>query len=330
MNYRSYEELSELIKNNLTILQSRHFDLIVGNSKDSMVAVYIIALYLNKKCCDIKSYLDNFPLKTGITRKAKEDIKYPREAKSILLVEDIIKSDGFLENSIQYIIQKSSCNITTLCLYGARELEHKVDMILEYINKPISFEWNIFQQQFTSSACFDIDGVLCIDPTYEQDDDGEIYKSFLLDAPLLFKPNNRIKYLVTSRLEKYRTETETWLRRCNIEFESLIMLDLPSIEERQRLGINAIYKADAYKKSGQHLFFESSRSEAINIFEITGKPVYCVDTNEMFSKEMGNPKVIKQKESKITFSQKIKQKLFLLPKPVYYPLRAIYRKLKIG
>ena len=47
----------------------------------------------------------------------------------------------------------------------------------------------------------DIDGVLCADPTPEENDDGEKYRHFLLNAPPLFIPKVTIGTLVTSRLE---------------------------------------------------------------------------------------------------------------------------------
>ena len=45
-------------------------------------------------------------------------------------------------------------------------------------------------------------------PTKEQNDDGPEYVSFLLNAVPLYLPGSKIGTLVTSRLEKYRVETE--------------------------------------------------------------------------------------------------------------------------
>lgn len=62
----------------------------------------------------------------------------------------------------------------------------------------------------------DIDGVLCADPTPEENDDGEKYRHFLLNTPPLFIPKVTIGTLVTSRLEKYRPETEAWLQKNHV------------------------------------------------------------------------------------------------------------------
>jgi uncharacterized HAD superfamily protein len=62
---------------------------------------------------------------------------------------------------------------------------------------------------------------------------GEKYINFLLNSPL-FIPGSKIGTIVTSRLEKYRKETETWLAANNIKYNDLVMLDLPNMEARQR------------------------------------------------------------------------------------------------
>ncbi|WNF35301.1 hypothetical protein RJD24_12595 [Bacillaceae bacterium IKA-2] len=322
MIYKSFSDMSFLIKNNLSLLQSRNFDLIVGMSKTGIVPAYMISLYLNKNCCGLETLLNNNQLRTGITREVKDKLKYPNEAKNILIVLDYLEIGETLEKLLEQNNIKLT-NITTLCIYSdPNRLD--VDLVLEHIVGPTSFEWNIFSESFTRDACFDIDGVLCIDPNLEQDDDGEKYRDFLLNAPLLIKPIGKINYLVTSRLEKYRSETETWLKKNKIAYNSLIMLDLPSLEERLKLGINAIHKAETYKNSSQKLFYESSRSEAIKIHQLTNKPVYCVDTNEMFSIEMGIPNLC-AKVHKISLLEKLKSNVAKLPKPFFNILRGVYR-----
>jgi uncharacterized HAD superfamily protein len=159
-----------------------------------------------------------------------------------------------------------------------------LDFYFEYIPKPRLFEWNIYHHNLVRKSAFDIDGVLCFDPTEAENDDGETYLSFLLNARPKFIPTLPIHTLVTSRLEKYRSQTETWLRKHNVIFSQLIMLDLPSKEERKRINVYAKHKADIYNNNDELvLFFESSEKQAQNIFSITGKPVFCVETNKLFT-----------------------------------------------
>ncbi|CAG9606585.1 hypothetical protein [Pseudoneobacillus rhizosphaerae] len=325
MNYRSYSDLSNLIKNKIPMFQSKNFDLIVGVPRSGMIPAYIIALHLNKKCCDVETLINNYPLKTGSTRNAKNDIKYPSQAINILLVDDSICRGTSLANELSKIPAELKVKITTLAIYSSERERSDVNLYLEYLPMPRVFEWNIFHHNVLERSCFDIDGVLCIDPSEEQNDDGEKYIEFIKNAPSLFLPTGRINCLVTSRLEKYRPETENWLKKNGIKYNSLIMLDLPSKEERQRLGAHATHKAEAYKKLGLDLFYESERNQAIKIHELTKKPVYCVDTNEMFTK--GSIYSAIYGSSGVRKSA-IFNMIKTLPIPLYKSLRFFYRLIK--
>lgn len=325
MNYRSYNELSNLIKNNLYRLESQNFDLIVGIPRSGMIPAYMISLYLNKKCCDIRSLKKNELLTTGRTRKAKNDLTYPSEANKILLVDDSIWSGKSLANELDDIPQNIQSKITTLAIYSTKKDRNDVDLFFEYLPLPRAFEWNIFHNGIIENSCFDIDGVLCVDPIEEQNDDGEKYREFILNAEPLFIPSTKIKYLVTSRLEKYRPETETWLTKNGIRYDSLIMLDLPSKEERLRLGNHAEHKANSYKKSNSALFFESDKYQAIRIFELTKKPVYCVQTNEMYSKGNFVSSIHGSNTSKKMIIVNLLEKL---PTPISNNIRKWVRKIK--
>ncbi len=80
-------------------------------------------------------------------------------------------------------------------------------------------------------------------------------------------------------MEKYRALTEAWLAKNGIQYDQLIMLDLPSMAERRRLGAHGSFKADFYRKSDAILFIESEHPQALKITELSGKPVLCVETH---------------------------------------------------
>jgi uncharacterized HAD superfamily protein len=127
-------------------------------------------------------------------------------------------------------------------------------------------------------SCVDIDGVLCDDPNAEQNDDGEKYIQFLLNAPLKYKPSTKVHTLVTNRLEKYRPQTEQWLHLNGIEYKELLMLDLPDRATRVRMGNYGVFKAEVYESRKETLLFiESDRHQAAKINELTGRAVFCVD-----------------------------------------------------
>jgi uncharacterized HAD superfamily protein len=132
-------------------------------------------------------------------------------------------------------------------------------------------------------ACLDIDGVLCLDPTREQNDDGPAYDRFLTDACPNLIPSVPVGTLVTSRLERYRRQTEDWLAAAGVEFDELYMLDLPSAAERRRLKAHAPFKAEVYAaKRDSILFLESDESQASEISRMSGKAVVCTDTMRLF------------------------------------------------
>ncbi len=283
MNYKNFDLLSEDIKRNLFKIHEGKYDLVVGIPRSGMIPAYMIGLYLNVTVTDLSSLIDNRPVRKGITRKVRKEIQISHDAQRILMVDDSIMSGASMRDSVEKLPKELAGRVTTLAVYSDRPKRDDVDIFLEYLPAPRVFEWNIFHRNLLGRACVDIDGVLCVDPTEEQNDDGAHYRNFLLNATPLILPTFRIHSLVTSRLEKYRPETEEWLRNHGIEYENLIMLDLPSKEERQRLGAHSTHKAGYFKRSKElDIFIESDSQQAQKIMESTGKPVYCVDENRMY------------------------------------------------
>jgi uncharacterized HAD superfamily protein len=118
---------------------------------------------------------------------------------------------------------------------------------------------------------------LCLDPTQEENDDGTRYGRFLAEARPLYRPTVRIHHLVTSRLERYRPQTEAWLEQQRIEFDRLSMIDLPDAASRRRLRAHAPFKARLYREDDHaSIFLESEKEQAIAIAAASGKPVICI------------------------------------------------------
>jgi uncharacterized HAD superfamily protein len=158
-----------------------------------------------------------------------------------------------------------------------------VDFWFEELPKPRLFEWNIYHHNLVRSSAFDLDGVLCVDPIADENDDGAQYMRFLRNAQAKFIPTLPIHTIVTCRLEKYRQQTEMWLQRWNVQYGRLVMLDLPDKRTRKQLNIYAEYKADVYRDENLLLFFESDATQARRIFELTNKPVFSVEENRLLT-----------------------------------------------
>lgn len=280
MYYRNIADLNHILLKRLSILP-RDFDLIVGIPRSGMLPANLLALYLNKPYTDLDSFLNGHIYNAGARGKTFDDFN----TNKVLIVDDSLGSGAALNKAKARLESVAAKYALHYCaIYVAPGTEKQVDFYFEVVPLPRFFQWNILNHPSLEKACFDIDGVLCEDPTEEDNDDGERYINFILHAPPLFIPGNKIGALVTSRLEKYRPQTEAWLRANNVKYDELIMLDLPDKEARIKAGNHAEHKAKAYAAKPYTLFVESSLSQAMHINVLTKKPVFCTENFEMVYK----------------------------------------------
>jgi uncharacterized HAD superfamily protein len=201
------------------------------------------------------------------------------------VVDDSVASGAALQECKENLKHLTAeFNIRYCAVYVVPGKEKLVDFYFETVALPRYFQWNILNHTTLEKACFDIDGVLCADPLPEQNDDGEKYRDFLLNAPPLFIPGSKIGTIVTSRLEKYRKETETWLQQYKIRYNKLVMLDLPDMEARQKANNHGAHKAKTYMSGPYVLFVESEPAQAMEINRLSKKPVLCTANFEMIFK----------------------------------------------
>jgi uncharacterized HAD superfamily protein/hypoxanthine phosphoribosyltransferase len=277
MNYRGITDLNNIILKRLSILP-RDIDLIVGIPRSGMLPANLLALYLNKPYTDIHSFLNGHIYKAG----ARGQFIRTAEYKKILVVDDSVASGSAINECREQLRHLEDRFLIEYCsIYVAPGKERSVDYYFEVVPLPRYFQWNIFNHTSLEKACFDIDGVLCVDPLPEENDDGPRYKQFLQTAAPLFLPGARIGTLVTSRLEKYRNETESWLRKNGVRYNQLVMLDLPHMEARRQANNHAIHKAKTYASGQYTLFVESDPGQAADINLLTKKPVFCTARFEM-------------------------------------------------
>lgn len=280
MNYRNVNDLNQVILSNISKIP-RDFDLIVGVPRSGMLPANLLSLYLNRPYTDLQSFLKGHIYKAG-ARGQFFDIS---EFKNVLIVDDSVASGSALKqckDSLKHLTPQF--NFKFCAIYVAPGKRNSVDYYFESVPLPRYFQWNVFNHTTLEKACFDIDGVLCVDPTPEQNDDGEKYIDFLNNADPLYVPGCRIGAIVTSRLEKYREQTEAWLSKHNIIYNELIMLDLPNMEARQKANNHGSHKAKAYTSKPYVLFIESDYSQAIEINKLSKKPVLCTENFEMVFK----------------------------------------------
>jgi len=284
LTYKTYQNLIFDIKSNIDKIPT-DIDLVVGIPRSGMIPAYMIGLMLSKQVCTLYEFLSE-DFKNNTTRR----VKFSQEIKNVLIIDDSILS-GNASLRTKKLIKESELdkkyNIKYLAIYYKNnDYKKYIDIALVQVNSPRLFEWNYLNHTFLQDAAFDIDGVLCKDPLPQENDDGIKYLNFLNNAKPLFIPQYKIPYIITSRLEKYRKETEDWLRNNNVQYDHLIMLSGYTAEERKKLNLHAKFKAEQYKKLADiQLFIESDRKQAEQIAKLTGKLCFCASTDELFGKK---------------------------------------------
>jgi uncharacterized HAD superfamily protein len=260
----------------------KNISLIVGVPRSGLLAANILALHLNLPLTDIQGLIENRIIESGERCKTRNRNRYPVDKHTVLVVDDSVAT-GNTMRKIKYKLSNSNLKaIVIYCgVYVSSKSERYVDFHFEQIQGDRVFEWNLMNSWIMGQSCTDLDGVLCEDPTEEENDDGERYKKFIMQAKPLLIPSRKMKCIVTCRLEKYRSLTEEWLKSQGIEYGSLVMMDFPDKEARLRANCHAAFKAQAYNKTQARLFIESSLKQAVEISKISSQPVLCIENQQM-------------------------------------------------
>lgn len=281
MNFITISNLNETVCRNLHKIPA-DVDLVVGIPRSGMLAASLIGLYLNVPITDIDAFLDKRIYSLGDTRKNRSWIKSIEEARKILIVDDSVSMGDAIKGARKKVEGfKGQSQLIFAAVYTTRGSSHLVDVSFENCRQPRMFEWNYLHHWGLEYACMDIDGVLCEDPGFFENDDGRRYEKFLKNAKPKFIPTKKVKKIVTSRLEKYRQLTAEWLKLHKIEYTELVMADFDSAIERAISGAHGEFKGKVYRESDCMLFIESNYVQALEICRISGKQVFCTDNNQL-------------------------------------------------
>ena len=92
-----------------------------------------------------------------------------------------------------------------------------------------------------------------------------------------------MRALITSRLEKYRPETEDWLSKHGVQYKSLIMMPYATKAERLAGIPHGLWKAERYREIMDEcaLFVESDERQARQIAGATGARVLSIESMQM-------------------------------------------------
>ncbi len=336
MKYRSLADMSALITGNLHRVPA-DVDLVVGIPRSGILPAITIALMLNLRYADLDRFLDGRLAGAGSTKRHAGLISGIAEARHVLVIDDSLnRGNAMREARVRLRHLEGEVRFTFAAAYVVPDGESEVDIAFEILSLPRIFEWNFIHHVYLEHACVDIDGVLCLDPRADENDDGAAYLRFLASATPLYRPTRRIGCLVTSRLEKYRPETEAWLARHGVEYDRLVMLDLPSAEERRRRGLHGTFKGQVYRDSKAMLFIESEYAQAVEIARISGKPVLAIEGQQIVTGDGWAGMAAAQKlrnlgvharmsDSPLASREAFKRRMRrLLPAPVYAAVHGVY------
>ncbi len=266
----------------------REVDLVVGIPRSGLLVANLLALHLNIPMTDLDGLFEDRLLTSGKSRGDSVSIKHPSEAKVILIVDDSVYSGNEIMLARQRVDEASlSQRIVYAAVYVAPGKGENVDVFFEECPVPRMFEWNLMHSHQLRHACVDIDGVLCLDPTEQENDDGEAYCEFLSKAGPYLLPTKPIKALVTNRLEKYRSQTVDWLHRHHVIYDELIMRDLPDMATRRQRGDHGEFKAQVYREMDARIFIESSLKQSREIAKISLRPVISIETMSLVLPDTG-------------------------------------------
>lgn len=260
----------------------RDIDLIVGIPRSGLLAASMLALHLQLPLTDVRGLVDGRLLGGGARLGLMDEAEVLARARRILVLDDSVYS-GFAINGAREQLAGTpyADRIEYGAVYASPRSTDRVDRYYAVLPQPRAFEWNILHHPCLVDSGMDIDGVLCRDPSDDENDDGPLYSAFLSNVSPRLVPSVKVGHLVTSRLERYRPETEAWLKASGIDYGVLHMHPAKTGAERRALGNHAQFKASVAKQVGAVLFIESELSQSLVIAEEAKVPVYCTDARRM-------------------------------------------------
>lgn len=222
------------------------------------------------------------------------DLGFAGDRSGIIAIVDDTVYTGRAMHRVRSMLQDRRAVFAAV--YARREAFRAVDVFARELPSPHLLEWNLFNSgQFAGRAgnpvlhggfAVDFDGILCEEPSVGDADTSPAaaaYEKWLRTARPLYLPRSLpVKLIATFRLERWRAETEAWLRRWGIRWERLVMHPAGSVAERSRAWNAACHKGRPFLESGCSFFVESDVNQAREIFEYTRRPVICPAAETIF------------------------------------------------
>lgn len=286
MKYITLKEMAYAVRRNIYKVP-HDIDFVIGVPRSGMIPASMVAEFINVPLIDVDSFCAGAkPTGGGRLRLTNR----PKTNKVLVLDDTVFRGKSMNDTKMKLARFNGQYQFTYAAVYLEGSGSNVIDFFFEDVRKYthnftqiVLYEWNIFHHihSIMDYSMYDMDGVMCLDPPDERNI--EEYEEYIKDAVPLFTPTVPIGAIVTYRLGKYKDITTKWLEDNGIRYKYISMFPANSWEERNKSGISPEkFKATLYKESHAKLFVESNESQARKIFEMSGKPVLCVDTNVLF------------------------------------------------
>jgi orotate phosphoribosyltransferase len=261
----------------------RRYDLIIGVPRSGMFIASLVALKLGKGLTTPELLQEG---KYWHSSQVKEKLALDGTNHALLL-DDAMDSGQSMARAVDAIrASNSEIEISRASLIVRNKTKDLVDLYHKVIAPPRAYEWNILHRKIASHfgdgrLAVDLDGVLCANCPVAIDADELAYLEWLPNARPYLIPAFEIDDIVTCRLEKYRQETEEWLRKHDVRYKKLHMWDLP--EKSDRRGQFARHKIDTLLPIKPDMFWESNWGQSQSIWNEIRVPTLCIDNMILLS-----------------------------------------------
>lgn len=268
MNFITYNQLKRDVIDWTEDLP-KNLDVIVGVERSGLIPATMLALHLNIPVISLNDYVRGYY--DGVVKYADSKI----ELKSLCnaFIVDDSASSGRAIQKVREILGNDFAYKTGV-VYATRESTGFVDYYYKFIDRPRMFEWNFQHNDNLNNALLDIDGVIFKEPPSE--DTTEVYEAYLVNPTPLYIPTVPVMGLVTGRLEKYREVTEKALEKYGVKYDTLVMSNYDSPQERRKNSM-AVMKAQEFNNSKATVFIESSKEQADIMRKMCTKDIICIE-----------------------------------------------------
>ena len=276
MEYRSVKDLNDRVADWAGTLAG-DLDLVVGIPRSGMLPANLLSLFLHLPLTDLNGLCEGRIMRAGGQRGLAE--LDPNRPLNVLVVDDSVCSGGSMREARA---QVAAAGLPHRVRFGAvfvtpeavREAE--VDLFAEAVPAPRVFEWNVLHTPQLARVCVALEGVLCLAPDAADKRTEGHFRNYIRTASPDFVPRHRLGWVVTTRSERWREETEKWLARQGVDFGTLLMASTGSTPDAE-----LEFKADAYRATTATLFVEGERDAAAALAERSGRPVFCLAVRSM-------------------------------------------------